>query len=163
VFGRALLPDRTGLVASFARPGGNLTGVTFIGPEYGKRLELLREVAPKLSRVALLYNDKNAASVLALEETQQWAKSLRVVLEPLGVHDRPSLGTAFVAMRRRRTDALMTTADPLVASYPQAHRGLRDQTAPHLDVRGTRLCAGRWTDVLRDEYDRDVAPGRGLC
>jgi hypothetical protein len=43
----------------------NLTGVTFIGPEYGKRLELLREVAPKLARVALLYNDKNPASVLA--------------------------------------------------------------------------------------------------
>ncbi len=117
VFGRAAFPDRTGLVASFARPGGNLTGVTFIGPEYGKRLELLREVAPKLSRVALLYNDKNPASVLAVDETQQWAKSLRVVLEPLGVHDRPSLETAFVAMRRRRPDALMTTADPLVASY----------------------------------------------
>jgi putative ABC transport system substrate-binding protein len=117
VFGRAAFPDRTGLVASFARPGGNLTGVTFIGPEYGKRLELLREVAPKLSRVALLYNDKNPASVLAVDETQQWAKSLRVVLEPLGVHDRPSLETAFVAMRRRRPDALMTTADPLVSSY----------------------------------------------
>jgi hypothetical protein len=45
----------------------NLTGVTFIGPEYGKRLELLREVAPKLARVALLYNDKNPASVLAMK------------------------------------------------------------------------------------------------
>jgi len=117
VFGRAAFPDQTGLVASFARPGGNLTGVTFIGPEYGKRLELLREVAPKLSRVALLYNDKNPASVLAVNETQQWAKWLRVVLEPLGVHDRASLETAFADMRRRRPDALMTTADPLVASY----------------------------------------------
>jgi putative ABC transport system substrate-binding protein len=117
VFGRAAFPDRTGLITSLARPGGNLTGVTFIGPEYGKRLELLREVAPKISRVTLLYNDKNAASVLAMEETQQWAQSLRVALEPLGLHDRPSLETAFAAMRRRRPDALMTTADPLVASY----------------------------------------------
>jgi putative ABC transport system substrate-binding protein len=117
VFGRAAFPDRTGLITSLARPGGNLTGVTFIGPEYGKRLELLREVAPKISRVTLLYNDKNAASVLAMEETQQWAQSLRVALEPLGLRDRPSLETAFAAMRRRRPDALMTTADPLVASY----------------------------------------------
>ena len=65
----------------------------------------------------MLYNDKNPASVLAVNETQQWAKSLRVVLEPLGVHDRASLETAFAEMRRRRPDALMTTADALVASY----------------------------------------------
>jgi putative ABC transport system substrate-binding protein len=117
VFGRAAFPERTGLVASLARPGGNLTGVAFIGPEYGKRLELLREVAPRLSRVALLYNDRNPASVLAMEETQQWAQSLRVVLEPLGLHDRPSLETAFTVMRRRQPDALMTTADPLISSY----------------------------------------------
>jgi putative ABC transport system substrate-binding protein len=69
-----------------ARPGGNLTGVAYIGPEYGKRLELLREVAPKLSRVALLYNDKNSASVLAMNETQQAGKTLSIVVDPLGVH-----------------------------------------------------------------------------
>jgi putative ABC transport system substrate-binding protein len=117
VFGRAAFPEQTGLVASLARPGGNLTGVAFVGPEYGKRLELLREVAPQLSRVALLYNDKNTASVLAMELTQKWAKSLRVVLEPLGLHDRPTLETALDVMRRRRPDALMTTADPLLASH----------------------------------------------
>jgi putative ABC transport system substrate-binding protein len=77
VFGRAAFPEQTGLVTSMARPGGNLTGVTFIGPEYGKRLELLREVSPKISRVALLYNDQNTASVLAMNETQQWARTLQ--------------------------------------------------------------------------------------
>ena len=117
VFGRAAFPEKTGLVASLARPGGNLTGVAFVGPEYGKRLELLREVAPQLSRVTLLYNDKNAASVLAMELTQEWAKSLRVVLEPLGLHDRPTLETALDVMRRRRPDALMTTSDPMLSSY----------------------------------------------
>jgi len=100
-----------------ARPGGNLTGVTFIGPEYGKRLELLREVSPKVSRVALLYNDRNTASVLAMNETQEWARTLRVGIEPLGVQDRASLETAFAAIRRGSFDALMTTADPLLASY----------------------------------------------
>ena len=117
VFGRTAFPERTGLVESMARPGGNLTGVTFIGPEYGKRLELLREVSPRVSRVALLHNDQNAASVMAVAETQKWAATLQVTIEALGVHDRPSLEAAFAAMSRVRPDALMTTADPLLASY----------------------------------------------
>ena len=93
VFSRTAFPERTGLVSSLARPGGNLTGVAFIGPEYGKRLELLREVSPKISRIALLYNDQNTASVLAVQETQEWAKALPVAIaiESLGVHDRASL------------------------------------------------------------------------
>jgi putative tryptophan/tyrosine transport system substrate-binding protein len=53
VFANVAFPTQTGLVASYARPGGNVTGVAFIGPEYGKRLELLKEAAPKLRRVAL--------------------------------------------------------------------------------------------------------------
>ena len=51
IFGRAAFPDKTGLVSNLSRPGGNLTGVTFIGPEYGKRLEMLREVSPRTARV----------------------------------------------------------------------------------------------------------------
>jgi ABC-type uncharacterized transport system substrate-binding protein len=117
VFGQAAFPERTGLVTSLARPGGNLTGVAFIGPEYGKRLELLREVAPKISRVGVLYNDQNIASVLAMTETQQWASPLQVAIQPLGVHDRVSLDAAFAAIRRAMPDALLTTADPLVESY----------------------------------------------
>ena len=77
IFGRAAFPEQTGLVSNLTRPGGNLTGVTFIGPEYGKRLELLREVSPGISRVALLYNDQNSASVRAMQETQQWRRPRR--------------------------------------------------------------------------------------
>ena len=117
VFGRAAFPEQTGLVASVARPGGNLTGVAWIGPEYGKRLELLREVTPNLSRVALLYNDSNPASVLAMEVTRQWARELRIALEPHGVHDRAGLEAAFAVMRRRAPDALMTTSDPVLSSF----------------------------------------------
>src|SRR5215470_15429 len=107
VFGQAAFPDRTGLVASLAHPGGNLTGLTFIGPEYGKRLELLREVFPKTSRVVVLYNDQNIASVLAMAETQQWAQNLHVAIEPLGAHDRASLDGAFDTIRRGMPDAFM--------------------------------------------------------
>jgi putative ABC transport system substrate-binding protein len=74
-------------------------------------------VSPKLSRIALLYNDQNTASVLAVQETQEWARTLPVAIEPVGVHDRASLEAAFAVLRRGRPDALMTTADAVLASY----------------------------------------------
>ena len=117
VFANVAFPDRSGLVSSYARPGGNVTGVAFIGPEYGKRLELLREVDPRLSRVALVYNPENPGSVLALEETQRWAASLGVKLEPHRFRGPQDFEPVFAAVAGRRPDALMTTADPLIASY----------------------------------------------
>lgn len=85
VFAQAAFPERLGLVASYARPGGNVTGLAFVGPEYGKRLELLRQVSPRLSRVALLYNHQNPGSVLAVEEIGRWAERLGVTLDLYGV------------------------------------------------------------------------------
>jgi putative ABC transport system substrate-binding protein len=117
VFANVAFPDRTGLVASYARPGGNVTGVAFIGPEYGKRLELLKEALPGLSRVALIYNPENAGSVLALEETQRWAATLAVRLEPHKFRGSHDFELVFGALAGRRPDALMTTADPLIHSY----------------------------------------------
>lgn len=117
VFANVAFPDKSGLVASYARPGGNLTGVAFIGPEYGKRLELLKELRPKISRVALIYNPDNPASVLALEETQRWTANLGVRLEPHKFRGPQDFESVFAAITRVRPDALMTTADPLIASY----------------------------------------------
>jgi putative tryptophan/tyrosine transport system substrate-binding protein len=82
VFANVAFPDATGLVASYARSGGNLTGVAFVGPEYGRRLELLKELRAGLSRVGLIYNPENKGSVLALRETESWAESLAIRLEP---------------------------------------------------------------------------------
>ena len=117
VFGRAVFPDKTGIVASLAHPGENVTGVTFIGPEYGKRLELLREIVPQTSRVGLLYNDQNTASLLAVKETQEWSKALHVAVQAFAAHDRASLEAAFAAIVAAKPDALMTTADPFLAAY----------------------------------------------
>jgi putative ABC transport system substrate-binding protein len=117
VFANVAFPEQTGLVASYARPGGNVTGVAFVGPEYGKRLEILKELRPGLSRVALIYNPENKGSVLALRETERWAKSLDIKLEPHGFrgpHDFPAL---LDALAKKLPDSLMTTADPLIASY----------------------------------------------
>ena len=117
VFANVAFPDQTGLVASYPRPGGNVTGVAFIGPEYGKRLELLKEARPGLSRVALIYNPDNSASVLALQETQRWATALGVRLEPHEFRGPQDFERVFGAIAGKRPDALMTTADPLIASY----------------------------------------------
>ena len=111
VFARVAFPDQSGLVASYSRPGGNITGVAFIDPEYGKRLELLREAAPRLGRVALIYNPENPASVLARDETQRWATRMNVTLEPHEFRGESDLDRVFGAIAAKRPDALMTTAD----------------------------------------------------
>ena len=117
VFANVAFPDQSGLVASYPRPGGNITGVAFIGPEYGKRLELLKLASPKLSRVALIYNPENLGSVLALKETRRWATPLGVKLEPHKFRGPDDFEDVFGAIAGKRPDALMTTADPLIHSY----------------------------------------------
>ena len=114
VFVGVAFPDQSGLVASPSRPGGNMTGVAFIDPEYGKRLELLREASPRLARVALIYNPDNPASVLALQETERWAAEMSVALEPHAVRGPGDLDRVFAALTGKRPDALITTADAQV-------------------------------------------------
>jgi putative ABC transport system substrate-binding protein len=117
VFSRASFADETGLVASLARPGANITGIAFIGPEYGKRLELLREVSPRVARVALMYNEVNPASVRGLRETQRWAERLGIALDPHSIHDKEDIEEMFSAIARNRPDALITTQDPRVTLH----------------------------------------------
>jgi putative ABC transport system substrate-binding protein len=117
VFANVAFPVQQQLVASYARPGGNVTGVAFIGPEYGKRLELLKEVVPRLSRVALISNPENQGSVLALEETKRWARPLGVALESHPLRGPQDIDETFGAIARSHANAIMTTADPLIASY----------------------------------------------
>jgi putative ABC transport system substrate-binding protein len=117
VFAAVAFPDQSGLVASYAHPGGNITGVAFVGGEYGKRLELLKEAVPKLRRMALIYNSDNRASMFALEETQRWAKKLNVTIEPYSLRGPQDLNSLLDAIARSRPDALMTTADSFILSY----------------------------------------------
>ena len=116
VFLNVAFPTQTSLVASYARPGGNATGVAFIGAEYGKRLELLKEARPRLRRVALMYNPDNRAQLLAVEETQRWAEALGVTIEPHHVRGVGDFAGVFDGVARHRPDALMTTADVFLAS-----------------------------------------------
>ena len=102
-----------GLVASLARPGGNVTGSTTIVQELeGKRLELLREVVPRLSRVAVLWNPANPVQPIILKQTQLAAPALRLRLEPIvGVSGVRELEGAFATISRARPDALILLAD----------------------------------------------------
>jgi putative ABC transport system substrate-binding protein len=110
-----------GLVANFARPGGNITGLTSISAELGgKRLELLKEVAPKASRVAVLYNPADRSNVLVLKELQESAPALGLTLQPLEVRGPGEFKGAFVAMSRKRAHALFGAAGVLTTGHRKA-------------------------------------------
>jgi putative ABC transport system substrate-binding protein len=107
-------PVGAGLVASLARPGGNITGNTILGPDVaGKRLQLLKEVIPAVSRAAFLWNPDNASHPAQLEELQAAAPTLGMKLLPVAVRSSNELDSAFAAMMRERAEAFLMTADPL--------------------------------------------------
>ena len=107
-------PVASGLVASFARPGGNVTGFTNGGPELaGKRLELLKETVPKVARFAYLSNTKNPSTGNSMKETEAAAKALGIRLQPVGISSADDLGEAFSKMIKERSGALAVQQDPL--------------------------------------------------
>jgi putative ABC transport system substrate-binding protein len=104
-------PVGTGFVASLARPGGNVTGLSNISPELsGKRLELLREVVPGLSRVAFLWNPDVRGALFDYKETEVAARSLRLQLQSVEVSRAEDFGRAFSAITKERAQALITPA-----------------------------------------------------
>jgi putative ABC transport system substrate-binding protein len=109
-------PVASGLVDSLARPGGNITGLSQIAPELaGKRLELLKEVVPKLSRVAVLWRPEGASSPLAWEESQTPARVLGLQLHSMEVRSANDFDKAFEEATRARVGALAVMPDPLFA------------------------------------------------
>jgi putative ABC transport system substrate-binding protein len=110
-------PVGQGLVTSLVRPGANVTGLASLLPELAaKRLELLREALPVVSRVAVLSNAANAGNVRQIEETRAAAQTLGLKLEFVEVRG-PDFQAAFAAMTRARPEALVVLADPLTFSY----------------------------------------------
>jgi putative ABC transport system substrate-binding protein len=105
-------PIGVGLVASLARPGGNVTGLSAIAPELeGKRLELLREVVPKLSHIAVLWNPDNPFHAGSLKETRAAAQVLGIKVQLLGVRTAEDFPAAFAAILKERPGALLVLAD----------------------------------------------------
>jgi putative ABC transport system substrate-binding protein len=105
-------PIHTGLVASLARPGGNVTGLTTQAPElYSKRLELLKEALPAVGRAGVLFNPTSASSVAAMKEMDSAARILALQLRRLELRDAPSLDHAFATIGRDRLQALVVVTD----------------------------------------------------
>jgi putative tryptophan/tyrosine transport system substrate-binding protein len=111
-------PLGSGLVASLARPGGNITGMSLMAPDLGgKRLELLKEVLPRLSRVAVLWNAANPYSALVFKETQAGGQTLGIEVQSLEVRDPDDFDATFEVARRQLPEALITIEDPLTVGY----------------------------------------------
>ena len=107
-------PVGSGHVDSLARPGGNVTGLTTLGPGLaGKRLELLKEAFPKVSRVAVLWNPANPNLTPERKETEVAAQGLGVQLQSVEVRSVNDFDNAFLAITNERAQALLTTPDPL--------------------------------------------------
>ena len=107
-------PVGSGLVASLARPGGNVTGLTIMAPDLlGKRLQLLKEVVPKVSRVALLRNPDNPADTAMLREAEAAARALGVRFQILETRNPQEIEGAFAAMIRERAGAFLGLSDAI--------------------------------------------------
>jgi putative ABC transport system substrate-binding protein len=116
----ATMGDPRAIVASFAQPGGNITGVTTFSTELtGKRIELLKELVPSLSRVALLHNMGNPAAPPEWEETKTAARSLGLQAELLDVRGQDDLGRAFELAVRQHVDTLLIGFDGLTQMHQQ--------------------------------------------
>jgi putative ABC transport system substrate-binding protein len=108
----------TGLVASLAKPGGNVTGLSTLAPELdGKRLELLKEAVPKLSRVAVLRNPANPFTTIAWKAMQPAAEALGLKLQPVDASSPDDLDRALATIKATRPDGLVLIVDRFLASY----------------------------------------------
>ena len=107
-------PVGNGLVASLARPGGNITGLSTLAPEIsGKRLELVKEIVPRLSRVAVLGSSTTPGNAQALRETELAARALGVQLQYLDVRGAKDIEPAFRAATKGRADAVLVLQSPV--------------------------------------------------
>ena len=114
-------PVATGIIDSFARPGGNITGLTRLTRELsGKRLELLKEVVPGISRVGILWNADSVGASVGFKEYEAAARALEIQLQSLGVRGpNPDLEGAFQSASKGRASALITIRNPILTDYPK--------------------------------------------
>jgi putative tryptophan/tyrosine transport system substrate-binding protein len=109
-------PVAAGLVASLARPGGNITGLTTLAPELdGKRLELVKEILPKRSRVAFFWDPASPGMRIRFNEVQGASRALEITLQSLEVRNPKELESAFEAAIRERPGALMVPNTIVIA------------------------------------------------
>jgi putative ABC transport system substrate-binding protein len=132
-------PIETGLVKSLARPGGNITGQSSIAPELaGKRLQLLKEAAPLISRVAMMWNAAIPPAELALKELRAAAGTLKLEILPVEIRGEQEIERAFPMMAREGADGLLVFHDPQMGERTQLLTDLANKN---------RLPAMFWNDA----------------
>jgi len=133
VIARVADPVRTGLVASLARPGGNVTGLTSITDELaGKRVQLLREALPKAQRVAVVWNSGNPGLAITLQETEAASLQFGLKVQALPVRSANDLPKVFEAITKGHADVVVVLDDVLITSHKQQIMGWA--TKSHLPV-----------------------------
>jgi putative ABC transport system substrate-binding protein len=167
-------PLRTGLVASLGRPGKNITGLSLMAPEViGKQMQLLRELIPRLSLVAVLWNPANASNVPQLREAEKASRSLGLQLQPLEAGGPEDLDGAFAAMTSERAGGVLVVVEGVfidsrtrIARLAENARlpvvyGLRE----HADAGGLMFYGANPADLTRraavfvDRIIRGAKPG----
>jgi putative tryptophan/tyrosine transport system substrate-binding protein len=116
--GQGIDPIRAGFVESLARPGGNVTGITLLSGELGgKRLELLKEAVPKVTRIAVLYDPATPDSVLNVKEVLPVAaRALGLTIQPWGIRTADDFDRVFAAMGKQRPDGLSVAGGRLMSA-----------------------------------------------
>jgi ABC-type uncharacterized transport system substrate-binding protein len=161
MMGQGSDPVRAGLVESLARPGGNVTGLTALGRELGgKRLELLKEAIPKLSRVAVLYDPANPPSLHEVKELLPAdARALKLTIQPWEIRAVDDFEKVFAALNKQRPDGLyVVTAGPVMRPNEKRIAGfaLKSRLPSVYDSRGYVEAGGlmSYGADLADSYRR---------
>jgi putative ABC transport system substrate-binding protein len=159
IFGSAD-PVGLGFIASLARPGGNVTGLSYsVGPEIvGKELDLLKEIVPKVRRVAILSNPASPVQSLLIREVNGAARSLGVQLQHLAVRGPNEFEGAFAAMAKERVGALLVVADAVFVFHRKRLADLAAGSAGRPSVASSARSSRSWPATRR----RWPAPGPSL-
>ena len=160
MLGLATDPVESGLVASLARPGGNVSGLTTLSRELaGKRLELLKETVPKLARVAVLYNPADQQGAIEVKEDLPIAaRALGLTVQPWEVRDADGFEKVFAVLSKERPDGLYVTSGPVMNANQKRVAGLALKSRfPSVYARSEAVDAGGliyYGAELADTYGR---------
>jgi ABC-type uncharacterized transport system substrate-binding protein len=146
-------PVRQGLVASLARPGGNLTGVNlFTGELNAKRLELMHEIVPQAARVAVLVNPNTLTAELTLSEVAPAARAMGLQIQVFTASTSGEINAAFADLVRERPDGLFVSIDPFLNSRRAQLVNLASRQRAPRDILKPRLRRNRRTDELWSQH-----------
>ena len=151
-------PAKAGLVASLARPGGNITGMANAFTELrGKQMEILKETIPRLSRVAVLWNPESPSADSGLRYTQSEAQALDLRSQSLEVRKADDFARAFQSAKNARAGAVLITANPLIFTHfeqiarlaAQNHLPTIQSQKEFVDAGGLMMYGPNETDIYR--------------